>query len=251
MAASRAKVLLVEDNPVDAEMIANILRKKNHKVIVATNGRDGIRMALEEMPDLILMDMILPGMHGLEATIKLKKFPKTKDIPIIAITALHSPEFISECYDEGIDCFIRKPFSPDELYSKIEKYLIKTKREARKLMIVADDPILITMLSMSLIKKGYEVFTVPWKKNMKSEVKKFMPHLILLDGVSFEREDRAILDEFRKEINTLGTPVIIMLDSGDFEEIKGRSKGFEICEYLMKPFKSEEMMSKIKKLLKV
>ncbi|MCK4432159.1 MAG: response regulator, partial [Candidatus Aminicenantes bacterium] len=66
-----AKILVIEDNPVDAKMIRTNLKAEGYQVIGANNGKDGIKLAKKKKPDLIIMDMILPGMHGLEASIKL------------------------------------------------------------------------------------------------------------------------------------------------------------------------------------
>jgi len=79
-----------------------------YEVLIAKNGEDGIRLAIKKQPDLIFMDMILPGMHGLEATIKLKQNPVTKDIPIVALTVMDSSEFVATCFKEGVSAFIKK-----------------------------------------------------------------------------------------------------------------------------------------------
>ena len=120
-----AKILLIEDEPDQAKMVKIRLEAKGYHVINASNGKEGISNALDEKPDLILMDMILPGMHGLEATKKLKKIPETKEIPIIAFTALGSQDFTEKCFQNGICDFIRKPFEPNELFEKIERNISK------------------------------------------------------------------------------------------------------------------------------
>ena len=74
------KILVVEDDPVSAHMIKTRLCDKGYRVIVAKTGEEGIKLAQEIMPDLILMDMVLPGIHGLDATIQIKKNPLTKNI---------------------------------------------------------------------------------------------------------------------------------------------------------------------------
>jgi len=73
--------------------------------------------------DLILLDMILPDMNGLEAAIKLKENPETKEIPIIALTAMNPPGFRQECFRAGINDFIKKPYEFQEIIEKIEKAL--------------------------------------------------------------------------------------------------------------------------------
>jgi len=119
------KILLIEDEPEQIEMIKSRLEARAYHLITAGNAEDGIKLAQEEKPDLILMDMILPGMHGLEAAKKLKEVPETKEIPIIAFTAMTVTGFKQECFKEGICDFIRKPYESKELYEKIEKNIRK------------------------------------------------------------------------------------------------------------------------------
>jgi len=97
-----AKILLVEDDAIQIELIKKHLEPQGHVVINAKNGMEGIKLAREGKPDLILMDMIMPGMHGLEATIKLKEDPATMDIPIMALTIMSSPKFVQKGYRAGI-----------------------------------------------------------------------------------------------------------------------------------------------------
>jgi len=118
-----AKILLIEDDPEQIVIMKLRLEAYGYQMITADKAIDGIKLAQEEKPDLILMDMILPGMHGLEATQKLKEIPETKKIPVIALTAMNPPGFRQECLREGICDFIKKPCEHTELIRKIEKVL--------------------------------------------------------------------------------------------------------------------------------
>jgi PAS domain S-box-containing protein len=115
------KILLIEDEQDQLEMIKIRLEEKGYNVITTRNAENGIELAQEKQPDLILMDMVLPGIHGLEATKKLKEMPETKEIPIVALTAMSIPDFKRACFQEGICDFIRKPYEPAEILEKIEK----------------------------------------------------------------------------------------------------------------------------------
>jgi CheY-like chemotaxis protein len=100
---------------------------------------DGIKLAREAKPDLILMDMIMPGMHGLEATIKLKEDPVTMDIPIMALTIMSSPKFVQECYRAGIIGYIKKPYDPKVLLDSIERIVGKPEKRVARIMMVAGE----------------------------------------------------------------------------------------------------------------
>ncbi len=116
-----AKILLIEDESDQIELIRTRLEAHGYQVIAAENGEDGIKLAKEEKPSLILLDMILPCMHGLEVAIALKEGAETNEIPIIALTATGSPDFVKECYKEGICAYIKKPYDSKELIERIER----------------------------------------------------------------------------------------------------------------------------------
>jgi len=117
---NKSKILVIEDDPVAIAILQSRLKAKNYRVIVANTGEEGIKLAHQHIPDLILMDMVLPGMHGLEATIRLKNDPKTKNIPIFAVTAMGSSEFVEACHQDGICVFIKKPYDFRELLAHIQ-----------------------------------------------------------------------------------------------------------------------------------
>jgi len=121
-----AKILIIEDEWDQIQMIKSRLESRGYQVISARKAEEGIKLAQEEKPDLILMDMLLPGMHGLEAAMKLKKNPKTKKIPIIALTAVSTPDLKKACFKKGISAFIKKPYEPEELLNDIEKNIRET-----------------------------------------------------------------------------------------------------------------------------
>jgi CheY-like chemotaxis protein len=118
-----AKILVIEDEPDQTKLIRLRLEARGHHVLFAGKAKEGIDLAAREKPDLILIDMILPDMHGLDATIKLKQNPWTRAIPVIAISAVGSPDFTKACLQEGIVAYIRKPYDPRELFKTIEKYV--------------------------------------------------------------------------------------------------------------------------------
>jgi CheY-like chemotaxis protein len=116
-------ILVIEDEPDQVRLIQLRLEARGHRVLAAGKAREGIELAGREKPDLILLDMILPDMHGLDAAIKLKQNRDTRPIPVIAISAVGSPDFTKACLQEGIIAYIRKPYNVRDLFKTIEKYV--------------------------------------------------------------------------------------------------------------------------------
>jgi len=117
------KILVVEDNETNMYIFRRILRKGGHEVIPATSGEEGVEMAIKEKPDLILMDIQLTDMDGLEATKKIKESKEGKDIPIVALTSYVMVGDREKALAAGCTGYIEKPINPDTFLAKIEKYL--------------------------------------------------------------------------------------------------------------------------------
>ena len=118
-----AKILLVEDNEMNRDMLSRRLERKGHAVLLAVDGADGLAKARAEAPDLILMDMSLPVMDGWEATRQLKADAATQRIPVIALTAHAMASDEQKARDAGCDDFDTKPIEFPRLLGKIETQL--------------------------------------------------------------------------------------------------------------------------------
>jgi len=117
------KILYVEDNPDNVYMLTRRLKKKGFELIIAGDGQEGIDKAVEENPDLILMDLSLPTMDGWTATAKIKEIEEVKDIPIIALSAHAMPEHRDRALKAGCSDYDTKPVDIKRLLSKIGQYI--------------------------------------------------------------------------------------------------------------------------------
>jgi len=122
---SMAKILIVEDNPANMKLASLLLLKAGHALLCAVDAETGLTMARAERPDLILMDIQLPGMDGLAATALLKKDPATAAIPVIALTAMAMKEDQEKTKVAGCDAYIAKPLRYQELYAAIDGLLLQ------------------------------------------------------------------------------------------------------------------------------
>jgi two-component system, cell cycle response regulator DivK len=120
-----AKVLVVEDNPANMTLATFLLQSAGHSVFMATDAEAGVALAGTEQPDLILMDIQLPGMDGLRATTLLKGDAATRDIPVIALTALAMKGDEARIRAAGCDGYIAKPLSYKDFLATISAQLGK------------------------------------------------------------------------------------------------------------------------------
>lgn len=120
-----ARVLVIEDNAANMKLALLLLRNAGHTVICAVDAETGLTLARAESPDLILMDLQLPGMDGLAATAMLKQDRATAAIPVIALTALAMKADREKSQHAGCDAYIAKPLRYKELYAVIEALLAR------------------------------------------------------------------------------------------------------------------------------
>ena len=120
-----ARILIIEDNPANMKLACLLLGNAGHVALCAVDAESGLTLARDEQPDLILMDIQLPGMDGLAATTLLKKDPLTSAIPIIALTAMAMKEDQEKTMLAGCDAYIVKPLRYKELYDAIVALLVK------------------------------------------------------------------------------------------------------------------------------
>ena len=121
------KALVVEDNGQSMYLLSFILTKGGYEVIEAATGEAGVELAIEEKPDLILMDIRLPGIDGLEATKRIRESESDGEVPIIAVTSYAMTGDRDRALAAGCTGYIEKPINPETLLSEIEKYLGKAR----------------------------------------------------------------------------------------------------------------------------
>jgi two-component system cell cycle response regulator DivK len=122
-----ARVLVIEDNPANMKLACLLLRSAGHSVLCAVDAESGLTLARTERPELVLMDLQLPGMDGLAATALLKGDPSTSAVPVIALTAMAMKTDREKSQLAGCDAYIAKPLRYKELYAAIDDLLVKAR----------------------------------------------------------------------------------------------------------------------------
>ncbi len=119
------KILIVEDNEKNMYLISFILKKHEYEVIEAVTGEQGVELAIKEKPDLVIMDIQLPGIDGMEATKRIRASKADGEILIIALTSYVMTGDKEKALEAGCTGYIEKPINPDTILSEIEKYFKK------------------------------------------------------------------------------------------------------------------------------
>jgi two-component system, cell cycle response regulator DivK len=122
-------ILVVEDNPRNAKLLRDVLQATGYRTVDSTTAEEGLAIARRDLPDLILMDIQLPGMSGSTALQHLKSDPRTRDIPVIAVTASAMPVERAQILEVGFDGYQAKPISVKALMAEVKTLLARGERQ--------------------------------------------------------------------------------------------------------------------------
>ena len=118
-----ATVLIVDDSPTEVHVLKTMLEKNNYSVISATSGEQGVALAKERKPDLVLMDIVMPGLNGFQATLQLTTNPETAHIPVVIVTTKNQETDRVWGMRQGAKDYLTKPVSEQELIGKVRTVL--------------------------------------------------------------------------------------------------------------------------------
>lgn len=117
------KILIIEDDTITAQLLALALRRKGYEVLQAENGPDGLQVTQDQIPDLILLDLMLPGMDGFEFLNQLRQMKNTASIPVVVVSAKSQPTDRERASDLGIKGYLTKPYRMQQLIDLVKEIL--------------------------------------------------------------------------------------------------------------------------------
>ncbi len=179
------KLLIIEDDVALGDALKISLEVQNYQVLLAVNGKDGLSLAAEWRPDLVILDVMMPGMDGWEVCRRLRE---TVEIPIVMVTARALPTDAVQGLRLGADDYIRKPFDLDELISRIEAVLRRTQRPvAAQGQQYHDNNLMIDLRRRLVLRHGHPVHLTPTEFKLLSQLLRGqgqpVPHAELLTAV--------------------------------------------------------------------
>jgi two-component system cell cycle response regulator len=274
-AYAEKRILIVDDNPLNVKLFASKLSREGCSTIAAYNGEEALKMVIEEYPDLILLDLMMPVMDGFEVLEKLKADPRTRDIHVIVITALNEEERLNKIVDIA-DEILSKPVNTVELVTRVKSmlflqelqvhlrledrsthYAVVPKGEERSardtghvphVLLVEDEEkdaklmqqyLSGALFKLSLARSGREAFSFLRRERVD---------LILLDILLPDMDGLEICQQLKLSKETKDIQIIAVTNIRDLDKKK---KSFEvgIDEYLVKPVNKQELRIRIKTLL--
>jgi twitching motility two-component system response regulator PilH len=118
-----AHILIIDDSPADTNIVKNMLETQGYQTSEANNGEEGIQKAKDTQPNLVIMDVVMPGLNGFQATRKITKSPDTKSIPVLIVSSKNMESDRAWGLMQGAKDFLVKPIKQDELLTTVKKWL--------------------------------------------------------------------------------------------------------------------------------
>lgn len=253
-------ILIIEDNQMNMKLFRSLLTKADYQIVEAYDAETGIEMARTHLPDLILMDIQLPNMDGLQATQIIKQDATLNHIPVVALTSHAMLGDDQKAKDAGCDGYITKPINTRSFLSEISPYL-KDKSQLQpvkenpsnykpRILIVDDEPNNVKLISAMLYKEPFEIVTAYDGKTALEIINNNKIDLILLDIMMPEIDGYQVTQSVKENINTKDIPIILVtaLQGGE-DKKRGLNAGAD--EFITKPVNRVEIIARIKSMLRL
>ena len=260
----QATILLIEDNPLTLRVLIEHLQRLGYQTAVARSAEEALRQIGMQKPDLILLDILLPGMDGFEACRRLKGNVETQDIPVIFLTALSQTEDKVKAFEAGGVDFLTKPVDFKEVSARIHTRLtiqklqrrLKTRNNAissgqtsvhgRKpiIWVVEDNPMTLQLIVKYLAGMGFDAVGMSTGEELLERVKSAIPDLILLDVMLPGIDGFETCRQLKRTGQVRDIPVIFMTALADVHD---KVTAFEAgaADYITKPHHYAEIATRI------
>ena len=211
---SKIKITLIEDEPDIVEVMSYNLRREGFRVVAEVRGDEGINQVRKQSPDLVILDLMLPGIDGLSVCQQIKSDPLTQDIPIIIISAKGEESDIVIGLGLGADDYLAKPFSPRELVARVKAVL----RRGDIRRIEQDERILIEQLLIDVVRHEVRIANVPVSLTVTEF--KILQHIASHPGRAFTR------DQLLNRVTGKGVVVVDRNIDVHIRSIRKKLKGY-------------------------
>ncbi len=257
-------VLVIEDDPLNMKLMRGLLGLGGYRMLEADKAETGLQMAADHRPDLILMDVHLPGLDGLSATRRLKADPELAAIPVIALTGLAMEGDREKALDAGCMDHITKPINTRSFLKGLgsllapghEQAVAETptqgvaRRQYSRVLVVDDDPMNVKLAEGILKKEGYESIKAFSGEEALARVQRERPDLILLDVMMPAIDGYEVTRRLKADPTTAAIPIIMITAlNGTEDKVHGLECGAD--EFLTKPVNAAELLARTKSMLRL
>ncbi len=235
-------VLMIDDDPVIQDLMRSFLMREGYTVAVADSGPAGLVLARERKPDVITLDIAMPGMDGWSVLAELKNDPDLSDVPVVILTMTDNKTL---GYALGATEYLMKPIDRERLAAVLRKY---SRLSHDPILVVEDDSSTRDLLRSMLAKDGWSVQTAENGRVALERVKQTLPGLVLLDLMMPEMDGFGFLEEFRKLPSAGDVPVVVLTAKDLTGEDRKRLSG-HVKKIMAKGEGTESVLKRIRELV--
>lgn len=265
-----ARILVVDDIPANVRLLEAKLSAEYFEVLSATDGPSALEAAASKAPDLILLDVMMPGMDGFEVVRRLKEDPKTRHIPVVMLTALSETADRVRGLDAGADDFLSKPVNDVALFARVRsltrlKVMMDELRvrhaasgridvsedainetadaQAGRILLLESQDFLAATVTGHLKEAGHTVERASTGAEAWTTLNAISPDLIMVNLRLADEDGLRLCSQFRTKEETRHTPILLIISADDLEELaKGLDLG--VTDYLVRPFDRNELLAR-------
>jgi len=245
------KILVIDDEPAIAQLIKINLEADGYEVDTALDGMEGIEKAKASPPDVITLDVLMPGMNGFQVMELLKKNPGTADIPVIFISIVEGPQKDRGFHLGAVD-FLTKPIEYGELLKslkKIESSIGKVTGVKKEVLVIDDEVDVANLIKVNLEDQGYDVVVAYNGPDAIAIARERKPEVIMLDLAMPGMDGFSVMKVLKQDKETEHIPIIV-LTGHDTKGYKQKSLMLGAAQYMTKPFSEKDIVEEIKKVIK-
>jgi len=262
---ANTKILVVEDNPFSRELVVDLLEAAGYAVVQFQDGANLLERVKQERPDLILLDLLLPGVDGLTLAEQLRADPETQGVAIVALTAEARPEKQAFALRAGFHGYLTKPLDKEALLQTIACLLEQREPtnggtirrfpplvspKKPRLLVVDDNAKNVELLTALMQAEGYKVVSASDGLEALAQVAAAPPDLILLDIMMPGLDGYAVCRQLKERPETRLVPIVLLTALGAEDHlIRGIESGAD--DFLTKPFSQAELTARVRSLLKL
>ncbi len=252
-------ILIIEDDDLNLKLVESLLELGRYRVLKAMDAETGISLMREHSPDLVLMDIRLPGMDGLQATRLIKQDPELRDIPVIALTAQAMVGDEADALRAGCSGYFSKPIDTRSFLATLQSFIgeRKKKSEASKriqfdrkarILVVDDDPLNVKLLTAKLESAEYDTIEAYSGQEGLDKAVTESPDLLLLDVMMPNMDGFEVTRRLKSDPITSHIPIILVTA---LDEKEGKARGLEAGadDFLNKPIKNIELQARVRSLV--
>lgn len=257
MPGKKLSLLIVDDNAINRDMLARQLEGEGYSITTASDGEKALEWVRKKSFDLVLLDILMPGIDGYDVLQQLKSDEAMRNIPVVMLTAVHEMDSVIRCFEMGAEDYLTKPFNIPFVKSRIASCLrghsihgdnridvLQAGDTQKRILVVDDNAMNRDILARRLERESYHITTAAGGNQALELINKEAFDLILLDILMPDVDGYTVLKQLKDNDKTSSIPVIMLTAVNEVESVK-QCIDLGAEDYLIKPFNAVLLKSRI------